>query len=138
MILFATIKHSGQVDKNGKPYILHCLTLLSQIKMDLELAQIAVGHDLLNETDTTEEELIEYGFSHRVIAGIKCLTFSDNEPFSDKRRKIMSNIDAMQITIKDLELHMDESPKQNKAFQKELKLFLAKLRINEQIKKLRF
>ena len=54
MLVLATQKHFCQYDKGGKPYILHPLRVMYQLKTDdEELNCIALGHDLVEDTDVT-------------------------------------------------------------------------------------
>ena len=47
MIKLVVNAHDGQLDKAGKPYILHCLKVMHYLKTDDEQLQcIALGHDL--------------------------------------------------------------------------------------------
>ena len=64
----ATQAHAGQFDKGGKPYILHPLHLMNQLMFDIELAQIAVMHDVVEDSDYYTLDILEkIGFSKRVI-----------------------------------------------------------------------
>ena len=71
MLLIATNSHNGQFDKGGKPYILHPLKVMHYLKTeDEELQCIALGHDLIEDTKTTYEQLRNEGFTTRIIEGI--------------------------------------------------------------------
>lgn len=48
--------HAGQVDKAGKDYILHPMTVTSYMDTDTEKA-VAYLHDILEDTDITVEQL---------------------------------------------------------------------------------
>ena len=113
MILLATERHDGQFDKGGRPYILHPLTVMHRLRTDDEELQcIAVGHDLVEDTDTTLDELSNMGFTLRVRHGIQCLTKSDEiipgiDPEANYRRKVKSNPDAVRVKIEDLRHNSD-------------------------------
>ena len=58
--LFAEKKHKGQKRKSGEDYILHPLRVaieISKLKLDLNSIVSALLHDVLEDTDTTQEEL---------------------------------------------------------------------------------
>lgn len=58
MLVIATNAHAGQFDKGGKPYILHCLAVMNLLdSSDEELLCIAVGHDVIEDTAITYQEL---------------------------------------------------------------------------------
>lgn len=108
MIILAAQKHDGQTDKSGRPYILHTLTVMHKLRSDdEELNCIAVGHDLIEDTDTTYFELRNLGFSDRVTEGIRCLTKVPGETPEDYLAKILSNRDAMLVKKRDLEHNSD-------------------------------
>ena len=72
-IEIAVSAHKGQVDKAGKPYILHPLRLM--FKMQTENQMIAaVLHDVVEDTDWTIEKLIAEEFNKEVINAVKLLT----------------------------------------------------------------
>jgi GTP diphosphokinase / guanosine-3',5'-bis(diphosphate) 3'-diphosphatase len=103
MILLATQKHDGQVDHGGRPYILHCLAVMHKLRTDdEELMCIAVGHDLIEDTDVTGEMLREMGFSPRVVLGIENLTKWEEQTYQEYKARVLSNRDAMIVKQKDL------------------------------------
>ncbi len=67
----AETAHAGQFRKSGEPYFTHCVAvahILAEMKLDAEAISAALMHDLLEDTDTTLEELrSEFG---PTIAGI--------------------------------------------------------------------
>nr|QMP83182.1 MAG: hypothetical protein [Caudoviricetes sp.] len=110
MIILATNAHSGQKDKAGKPYILHPLwvmNMLSKTHSDMDLLCIAVGHDLLEDTDVTVDILKAEGFSGRVIDAILTLTKVEGESYSEYKKKVLSSKDAMRVKFYDITHNMD-------------------------------
>jgi (p)ppGpp synthase/HD superfamily hydrolase len=104
MIVLATNRHATQYDKGGKPYILHPLAVMGLLGPDAEeeVQQIAVGHDMVEDTGVTYAELREMGFSERVIDGIRCLTKVPGETYEEYKAKVKSNPDAIKVKIADL------------------------------------
>jgi len=108
MIVFATIGHADQFDKGGNPYILHPLKVMYKLKSnDEELNCIAVGHDLIEDTDTTYEELRNSGISERVIDGIRALTKVPGETLTEYKARVFANRDAMLVKQEDLRTNSD-------------------------------
>ena len=73
---FATKKHAGQKRVGGKDYITHPVAVCEMIKEqgygeDYQLA--AIFHDLLEDTDATEEEILSLS-SETVLTAVKLLT----------------------------------------------------------------
>lgn len=71
MLMFVTQKHYGQFDRGGKPYIFHVLAVAHKLRTDdEELFCIALGHDVLEDTDATVDDLKAIGMTDRIIDGI--------------------------------------------------------------------
>lgn len=108
MLVLATNAHAGQYDKGGKPYILHPLKVMHYLRSeDEELQCIALGHDVIEDTDVTFAQLREDGFSDRVIEGIRCLTKQQGETYEEYKEKVFSNQDAMRVKMADLRHNTD-------------------------------
>lgn len=108
MLVLATEKHFGQYDKGGKPYILHPLRVMYQLKTDdEELNCIALGHDLVEDTDVTYSLLREKGFTERVIEGIRGMTKVPGEDYDDAMKRITSNKDTILVKLQDLRHNSD-------------------------------
>lgn len=103
-IEIATNAHAGQFDKGGKPYILHPLHLMNQMMYDIELAIIAVLHDVAEDSDYTIKDFETLGFSYRVTDALTLLTHDKNEHTYDEYiDRICTSYDAVRVKRKDLE-----------------------------------
>lgn len=69
-ISLAALAHDGQVDKNGEPYILHCLRVMFAQTTE-EARIVGVLHDLLEDTSWTADGLRALGFSEEVVQAIE-------------------------------------------------------------------
>lgn len=103
----ATYAHYNQFDRGGKPYILHPLHLMNQLFFDIELATIAVLHDVIEDSDWTLEDLREKGFSDRVRTALELLTHDPEDSYEGYIIKIGYNYDAIRVKRKDLEHNSD-------------------------------
>lgn len=107
MLVLATNKHSGQFDKAGKPYILHCLAVMYLLNSDDEELQcIALGHDLVEDTDVSYFDL-NLQFSERIVEGISALTKQRGETPEEYLSKINCNKDAIRVKLADLTHNSD-------------------------------
>lgn len=110
MLVLATNSHAGQTDKGDNPYILHPLAVMSILRSkDEEINCIALGHDMIEDTNVTYAELRAQGFTERVIEGIKCLTKVPGESYEEYKDKVKSNPDAIKVKIADLTHNTDIS-----------------------------
>jgi len=108
MLILTTNAHAGQFDRGGKPYILHPLKVMHYLKTeDEELQCIALGHDVIEDTDTTYQDLREIGMSERVIEGIRALTKQPGQTLEEYKAGIFENKDAMIVKMCDLRHNSD-------------------------------
>lgn len=107
-IALASEKHMGQFDKGGNPYILHPLKVMHYLKSDdMELMMIAVMHDLVEDTDVTFVQLVEIGFSERVVSAVRLLTKMPGQTVSEYIDGIKTNNDAVRVKLCDLRHNTD-------------------------------
>lgn len=106
-IRVASNAHEGQFDKSGKPYILHPLHLATQLMYDPDLATIAMLHDVVEDTHIEMGELIEIGFSRRIIDALRLLTHQEGVPYEVYIEGICTNLDAITVKRKDIHHNSD-------------------------------
>lgn len=107
-ITLATNAHAGQFDKGGSPYILHPLTVMHKLKTtDEELQCIAILHDVVEDTNTSWEDLANAGMSMRVIDGVIALTKQRGQTYEGYKSAVFGNVDAMVVKAEDLRTNSD-------------------------------
>lgn len=104
----ATEAHKGQVDKAGVPYINHPLTVASLVDTEEEKI-VALLHDTIKDTNITEQDLLNYGFSNKIVEAVKLLTHNKDVPYMDYVAKIKDNELARKVKIADLTHNSDLS-----------------------------
>ena len=108
MLVIATNAHAGQFDRGGRPYILHPLKVMHYLKSDDEELQcMALGHDLIEDTDVTYVQLREAGMTERIIAGISALTKQPGQTYDEYKQRVFANKDAMLVKMADLRHNTD-------------------------------
>ncbi len=105
-ITIALEAHKGQVDKAGKPYILHPLRLMNDLESEIEMIS-AVLHDVLEDSHFTVEGLKKEGIPDEAIEIIECLTKRRNEAYEDFINRICFNKKAVVVKIKDIQDNMN-------------------------------
>lgn len=103
----AYTKHAGQVDKAGVPYIFHPYHLAEQLHDEIACT-VALLHDVVEDTDTTFEELSEK-FPDEVIEALRFLTRTKDTPYLEYIKNIKKNKIATAVKLKDLEHNMDKA-----------------------------
>ena len=104
-LFIALEAHKGQVDKAGKPYILHPLRLMMSLDDEVEMIS-ALLHDVIEDSDTTEEDLMKAGIPVESIEIIGYLTKQAGESYDDFIKRISAHKKASRVKIKDIEDNM--------------------------------
>jgi len=108
MILLATNAHHGQFDRGGNPYILHPLAVMQILQtVDEELQCIAIGHDVIEDSAITFQDLRDLGFTDRIVDAISALTKQNGQTYEEYKDNVFSNRDAMLVKMADLQHNSD-------------------------------
>ena len=99
-------KHKNQKDKSGKPYILHPLHVMETVKSD-DAKIVAILHEIIEDTDVTEKDLLNAGLSKHIVDAIVMLTRTDDIDYMDYVKKVSSNPLAKEVKLADLQHNMD-------------------------------
>jgi (p)ppGpp synthase/HD superfamily hydrolase len=106
-IALAVAAHAGEVDKQGKPYILHPLRLMMQMETAEEMIT-AVLHDVIEDTSTTLEDLGQHGFPEVVLDALALLTHDTaSTSYEEYVAAIKPNPLARKVKLADLAHNMD-------------------------------
>lgn len=105
-IALACELHRGQVDKAGRPYILHPLRLMLSFESTTEQI-VAVLHDVVEDTAVTLDRLRDLGFDPDVVAAINALTRRDGETYEEFIDRVSVDPLATRIKLRDLRDNMD-------------------------------
>lgn len=105
-IVVAIKAHAGQVDKAGQPYILHPLRLMFKFGTEVEMI-VAVMHDVIEDSDFTQDDLKKMGFSETVVEAIDCLSKRSDENYDNFILRVSQNDLARKIKIEDIKDNLD-------------------------------
>jgi (p)ppGpp synthase/HD superfamily hydrolase len=99
--------HEGQTDRYGQPYILHPLFVM--MRMDTENERTAaVLHDVIEDSETTLEDLRAAGFPIEVLEAVRLLTHDkQNTSYETYVQRLKPNAIARKIKLADLQHNMD-------------------------------
>ena len=103
--LFAKKAHAGQVDKAGKAYILHPLTVAAKLQSPEEKV-LALLHDVVEDTDVTLED-VKKEFGETIASSLDCLTHRGDETYDQYIRRISKNPLATRVKLADLNHNME-------------------------------
>ena len=102
----AVEKHKNQTDKAGNPYILHPLHVMENVNSK-EGKIVAILHDIIEDTDITENYLLKIGLSKRIVDAVVALTRSEDMDYQEYIKNLSSNPLAKEVKLADLEHNMD-------------------------------
>lgn len=105
-VAIAALAHQGQTDKAGKPYLLHPLRMMLEMKSETAMI-VAVLHDVVEDTDWTLKSLRTRGFSEEVLTAIDCVTNRSGESYEKFIERVRTNRIAREVKIADLEDNMN-------------------------------
>lgn len=84
-LAFAKKKHDGQFRIGGLPYITHPIAVAEIVKGKggaTDAVITALFHDLLEDTDATEEDIVRFG-NEKILHSVKLLTKQKNYVMQD-------------------------------------------------------
>lgn len=93
-IAFAASFHENQIDKSGKPYVLHPIHVMMAMERDgfnEDVLCVAVLHDTVEDTELTLEMLELNGFQPQVVAGVDAMTRRENETYKAYINRCLAN-----------------------------------------------
>jgi len=103
-IEIASAAHAKQVDKGGRPYILHPLWVMNKVRhLGDEYMIVAVLHDVVEDSDWTIDGLIKEGFSQNVIYSLILLTHDNEISYDTYIKAISLDPIAKAVKLRDLE-----------------------------------
>ena len=104
-IALAANSFEGEYDKGGEPYILHCIQVMENVRKwdDVDLQIAAILHDIIEDTKITAENLLDMGYSPRVVRIVQAVTFPKDCDYDDKILEVCNDQDAIKVKMADLE-----------------------------------
>ena len=99
-------KHKDQKDKSGLPYVFHPWHVAESMDDEISAAT-ALLHDVVEDTDTTLDEIRDMGFPDEVCGALELLTHDKDVAYEDYVLKISANPIAKKVKISDLKHNSD-------------------------------
>ena len=90
------------------PYILHLLYVYKHVSSEDEKV-VGLLHDTLEDKEVTAEDLLDVGFSEKVVKDVVTLTRVKPIEYSDYIENMIRNgsVEALNVKLADLENNMD-------------------------------
>jgi (p)ppGpp synthase/HD superfamily hydrolase len=99
-IALAARAHAGQKDKSERPYVLHVLRVMLAVPDDAKIA--AVLHDIVEDTETTLEDLRALGVTAEDLEAIDLVTYKKTESRDVYYARIRMNPRALAVKLADI------------------------------------
>jgi GTP pyrophosphokinase len=107
--IFSAVEHKGQVRASGEPYLVHPLevaAVLAEMRMDPVCVAVGLLHDVLEDTLTTPERLLEY-FGPDVLHIVEGVTKISKIPFATTeerqaetyRKMLLAMVDDIRVIL---------------------------------------
>lgn len=98
------------LDKGGMPYMLHIIYVYKHVNT-MEEKVVALLHDVIEDKDVTKEDLIEVGFSDKIVNDVLSLTRVKPIDYNDYIENIIEkgSVEALNVKLADVENNMDIS-----------------------------
>jgi len=112
-------KHAGQTRKQGTPYFLHPFAVQEILKekgYSEECQAAGLCHDLLEDTNATEEEILALT-SKDVLEAVKLVTKEKGYKMGEYIARIAKNPMAKAVKLADRIHNLQEAPLASKLFQ---------------------
>lgn len=107
-LTFIAKRHSGHKRRNGNPYIIHPIRVSQEVHSITEKV-VALLHDVVEDTDTTAQE-VEEQFGTEVADAVEALTRRKGEDYMVYIRRVKANPIAVTVKIADISDNLSDSP----------------------------
>jgi len=96
------------VDKGGMPYMLHIIYVYKHVNT-IEEKVVALLHDVIEDKKVSVKDLIDIGFSEKIVHDVEVLTRIKPIDYQDYINYIVENgsREALNVKLADLENNMD-------------------------------
>jgi len=106
-IAYAAMKHAGQKDKIGEPYILHPLRVMLSLNTEAERI-VAILHDVLEDTDVTASDLLLAGFTETEINAVIAISKTKCQKYEEYLAQVKAN--KLALNVKKADIRDNSSP----------------------------
>jgi (p)ppGpp synthase/HD superfamily hydrolase len=99
-IKLAKKAHETQLDREGKPYFFHPITVMAMLDTEEEMI-VGVLHDVVEDTPVTLEDLREAGASEEIISAVDAISKRNEEDLETYWARVKANPLARRVKLMD-------------------------------------
>ncbi len=101
--LALVVKHfKGQTDKDGEPYVMHCLRVMLGAGDEPKAQLVGLMHDLVEDTSVTIDDLKAIGFAPDVVEAVRLVTHLPGMTYASYVVQLKQNPLARTAKLSDL------------------------------------
>lgn len=106
----ATTLFENDVDKGGMPYMLHIMFVYKHVS-SVDEKVVALLHDVLEDKKVTSDDLLDIGFSKKIVSDVEILTRVKPVEYKDYIENIIKkgSREALNVKLADVLNNMDLS-----------------------------
>jgi guanosine-3',5'-bis(diphosphate) 3'-pyrophosphohydrolase len=107
--LFSAREHRGQVRQSGEPYLIHPLevaNILAELKLDPVCVATGLLHDIVEDTETTTEEIEKYFGAEiaHLVDGLTKISKLDQRSYEERqalnmRKMLLAMVDDVRVVL---------------------------------------
>lgn len=102
-IITSCMFHKGQLDKDGIPVIYHSIFVMNSMELDdLDGRKVGIFHDIIEDTDCTEQYLRAMGFADYIVDATVVITHIPGEPYDEYIRRVVENEISLRVKFEDI------------------------------------
>ena len=103
--------HAGQFRRDGvTPYVTHPERVARRVAGDPDAEAVAWLHDVLEDTDETEEALLAAGVTQHIIDAVTVMTKAPSIDYDAYLARIKSNPLACKVKVQDMLDNLSDAP----------------------------
>ena len=105
-----TILFEHDLDKGGMPYMFHIGYVYRHVS-SMDEKVVALLHDVIEDKNVSKDDLLEIGFSMKIVADVLSLTRVKPMEYKDYIEQLIQtgSVEALHVKLADLENNMDIS-----------------------------
>ena len=125
-LLLAVLSHYGQKDLDGRPAILHPLSVALMGNAESEII-LGLLHDVVEDTEVSMEDLSAMGVQPEILAALDLLTHKEGMSYQEYLQSLVSSRNRLALSVKmnDLRHNLSRNdrstPQKERIFQKHKK-----------------
>lgn len=100
--------HGSQKRWDGEPYITHPERIANQMGTNIDCICVAWLHDVVEDTDVTTTDLLDFGVNRDVVDSVEIITRKRGDSYLDYILRVKENLNARTVKIADIKDNLSQ------------------------------